>query len=475
MKKFLIIVSIFFLAILGYAQPASLYYMTNLRQSIYTNPARMQDCGFSFSFPALNINTGVFLSTLRYTDLFSVDNNGRFFVDFDKLAANGAEYNYLYQTNQLSLFSFGVRLGYPLYIHYDMSVKTNLYLNYPQGLLDFLAYGIDENHPSVNISNLGVKAFAYTQQSISASYKINSMLTVGASIKKLTGIGMLNSKVFNMILDVDTTRVDNYPITATTEYDVYYAGPAQITYTDSLSIVPPDMSAAGIKSMILSKNSGWAFDLGFVFTPVKYVEVSGSIVDLGYINWRTNSARIFHDKTSFTFDGVDVINDTTAFDKLADTLKYLIKPNYEASPFSSGINTKLYLGVALKPVDYLSLGFAFQSVKLQPKNWLNIYHLSAAFNFAYGWSLTGTYSIYPHSYNNFGMGLALKLGFMQLYFVTDNLSIPNFGISYFTNRSTPYDQNSATLWLKKTQLANFHFGLNFNFGCKDRRDIGLLD
>ncbi len=457
--------------------------MTNLRQSIYTNPARMQDCGFSFSFPMLNLNTSLFLSTLNVNNIFSVDNAGQYYVDFDKIASNSADFNYLYNSNQISLFSFGVRIGYPLYLHMDHSIKASFYANYPRGLMEFLAQGISPSNPSFVLTDFNLSSTIYKQTSLSAGFKLTKDLTIGASIKRLTGLATFYTRSTTFNLTIDTANDANYPMNITTAYDFFYAGPVGFTYTDSLVVdsnsallaYSNNPSFSTLKSIISPNNHGWALDLGFVYKPIKYVEVSGSIIDLGYIKWKTNSKEISHQETSYYFDGLDILNDTNATEKFIDTLKTLIEPTVADNEFTTYLNTRIYLGVAVKPVEYLSLGFAFQSIKLQPRNWMNIYHFSAAVNVGYGWSLTGTYSIYPHSYNNFGMGLALKLGPMQLYFITDNLALPNFGISYFTNSNTPPDQNSATLWLKKTQLANFHFGLNFNFGCKDRLDYGLLD
>ncbi len=483
MKKIAIIFSFIIMGFSTFPQLATSYFMTNLRQSIYTNPARMQDCGFSFSLPLLNMQSSAYLSTLNITNLFSQDNTGKFYVDFDKLAANSADFNYLYNTNQLSFFSLGIRFGFPLYIHFDNSLKTNFYLNYPRGLVDFLSQGISPSNPRFSLTNLNIYSLIYKQTAITVGFKITKDLTVGASLKALTGLATINTKSLILDINVDTANNTNYPIDITSAYDLYYSGPVNFSYNDSLVLdTTSGLLALGagadlnsIRNLLSPKNHGWALDLGFVYSPIKYVEISGSIIDLGYIKWKTNPREISHNETTFHFEGVDVINDTNATDQLIDTLKTLIAPTVADNEFTTSLNTRIYLGIAFKPVDYLSLGFAYQTIKLQPKNWMNIYHFSAAFNFGYGWSLTGTYSIYPHSYNNFGLGAALKLGFLQLYFLTDNLALPNFGLSYFTNRTTPPEQNSATLWLKKTQLVNFHFGINFNFGCKDRLDYGLLD
>jgi len=457
--------------------------MTNLRQSIYTNPARMQDCGFSFSFPMLNINTTTYLSSLNVNNLFSKDNQGKYYLDLEKIVDNSAQFNYLYNSNQFSIFSFGIRFGYPFYFHYDQSLKTVFYFNYPQGVVNFLATGISLNNPNFVLTDLNLSTMIYRQSAFTLGYKVSKDLTLGLSIKRLTGLGLLKTNSFTLDVAIDTTNDLNYPMDITSQYDFYYSGPVGFSYADSLIIdtnsalfaLDGGVDAQTLRNLLMPKNHGWALDLGFVYNPIKYLEISGSIVDLGYIKWKTNSKHVYHQESSLYIDGIDIINDTNAVENFVDTLKTLFVPQIEDGNFSSGINTRIYLGLAFKPVDYLSLGLAYQTVKLQPKNWMNIYHFSAALNLGYTWSFTGTYSIYPHSYNNFGLGATINLGFIQFYIITDNLALPNFGISYFTNRDTPPEENSATLWLKKAQLVNFHFGINFNFGCKDRLDYGILD
>ena len=61
-------------------------------------------------------------------------------------------------------------------------------------------------------------------------------------------------------------------------------------------------------------------------------------------------------------------------------------------------------------------------------------------------SVTGSYSAIGNRYDNLGLGMAVRLGFLQLYMVNDNLLA-------LTNPA-------------KAQFVNIRFGMNFLFGRK---------
>jgi len=61
-------------------------------------------------------------------------------------------------------------------------------------------------------------------------------------------------------------------------------------------------------------------------------------------------------------------------------------------------------------------------------------------------SLTGSYSVIGHSMNNLGFGMAIRMGFLQLYVVGDNML--------------------ALAHPARVDYANARFGMNFLFGRK---------
>ncbi len=486
MKRVLIIIAIFLGVQFGLkAQPATLYYMTNLRQSIYTNPARMSDCSFSIAFPGLTLNSMIYSNPLNYSDIFSLNNStGKFYIDFRKIASSldGNNGNFLLN-NRISLLNFGIRYR-QWYFNFDYSIRNENYFEYPKGLFDFLAYGNTGQYSNIDLSGISLNSMLYTQKSFTVAYRPLRNLKIGASLKFNHGLMNIETKSFNINAKFDTSQTNNYPVTLSGEYNIYTAGPIRPVLQDNkLAFVPTvspadsttgKVSAGSIMHLINSmKNSGLALDLGVIYNPIKQVELSASIIDLGYIKWRTNATNLYASLDSVTFDGTDLL-DSTKTQAILDTIKMQLSPKLTYAPYKTSLYAKFNLGVAVKPVYYLTLGFNYRATKL-PSSWYNVYTLGAYLNPGYGWSFAMNYSWYPNSRKNIGMGMAFNLFGAQLYFMMDNISLPNFGISYFTNRNTPYTENSATNWVKQTQLINFMFGLNFHFNCYDRTDYGMLD
>ncbi len=459
---------------LAKAQPSTLYFMTNLRQTIYTNPARMSDCSFSFAFPGLTLYNGLYTNSLRFANLFSYDQNKqKYYIDLDKIDQSLADKNNSFiMDTRWSLLNFGFRYRY-WYFHFDYSIRSQGYFGYPRGIIDFLAHGNTGQYSTIDLSDLSVNYMLYTQKSITIAYQLLRNLKVGATIKFNHGYLNARTNKFNLVANFDTAYNNNYPVTLVGSYDFNVSYP---DFPQSIFLSTGRYSFTfndSVFNILKSRNHGLSFDFGLVYQPIKQVEISASITNLGYIKWRENAKELFANLDSVTFNGMDVF-DTTKTKALLDTIKSQINPKFKEGPYVTGTYKTLNFGLGVKPVNYLTLGFNYHGTKYG-NVWYNVYTLGAYLNPGYGWSFALDYSWYPNSRKNIGAGFAFNLFGAQLYFMMDNISLPNFGISYFTNRNTPPSENSATDWVKNTQVVNFMFGLNFNFGCRDRIDYGLLD
>ncbi len=477
MKRIILIFIAFWgLIITGKAQPSTLYFMTNVRQTIYTNPARMSDCSFSIAFPGLTIYNGLYTNSLKFANIFSYSQSKqRYYIDFDKIAQGLADKNNsIIQDTRLSLLNFGFRYRY-WYFHFDYSLRSQGMLVYPRGIIDFLAYGNTGQYSTLDLSDFSLNYMLYTQKSITVAYQLLRNLKVGATIK--LNHGFLNAKTnkFNFVAQFDTAYNDNYPVTLVGSYDFNVSYNPALIYAFLLTTHGyfKNILTDSIFNVLKAKNYGLSFDLGLVYQPIKQVEISASITNLGYIKWRENAKQLFANLDSVTFNGMDVF-DTTKTKALLDTIKSQISPKRQDGPYVTGTYKTVNLGLSVKPLNYLSLGVNFHGTKYG-NVWYNVYTLGAYLNPGYGWSFALNYSWYPNSRKNIGAGFAFNIFGAQLYFLMDNISLPNFGISYFTNRHTLPSENAATDWVKNTQVVNFMVGLNFNFGCRDRIDYGLLD
>ncbi len=483
MKKILVLATIVFAIMqLGFSQQRSLYYLTNLRQVIYTNPARMSNCGFSMSLPATPIDVSLFSNPLKYNNLFSKDDEGTYYIDFDKIASSLQNTAYIDAEARASILGFGIRYR-RWYFNYDYSLINQSFIYYPKSLFEFLSIGNSGQNNTVDLSELYVNQSLYFKSSLSAAYRLTRNLNIGLALNHYRGLASVNFNSFDFVANVSQDQ--NYPLTITTGYNISFSGPVRFYYQgDSLVVNPVKFQKDSthfyidsIKNALTASNTGWGIDLGVVYKPFKFLEISASLLDLGYIKWKYMVTNFISPKKTVYFDGVDLLkakNDSSYINRLADSILQFTKPGLNHDLFKSSTYPKLNLGLALYPTQWAVLGFNYRAVFL-PTAVLKSYNFALALNFMNGWTLAGTYTIYPDSYNNFGFGLATKLGPVQLYVLADNMSLANFGVSFFTNRNTPPEQNSATLWVKDSNLASLMFGINFNFGCFDRTDYGLLD
>jgi len=83
-----------------------------------------------------------------------------------------------------------------------------------------------------------------------------------------------------------------------------------------------------------------------------------------------------------------------------------------------------------------------------------------------------------HNFTNFGLGFSLKLGFFQLYMMSDNIFAPIIWNRYSwteTRDGGEIVDNKITV-PSNWKYMNFHFGMNFVFGCKPPKDyVPIID
>jgi len=80
-------------------------------------------------------------------------------------------------------------------------------------------------------------------------------------------------------------------------------------------------------------------------------------------------------------------------------------------------------------------------------------------------SLTANYN-YTSRKNSLGFGLVSNLGPVQLYLTTDNILFPVF-LNQYSFENDKGEMKTLKL-PSNTKYMNFHFGLNFIFGYKNK-------
>ncbi len=503
MKKILISIATITMLLLfinseSFGQDQTLYNMTNLRLSMNNNPARQHKCNVFIGLPVLSstyldvVNTG-----FTYKDLFSAETaEGKFDFEVDQFYNSLSSVNHLNLENQLSIFNVGFWVK-DYQVTLDMTNKTVQRFSYPQSVFNIKDGNYYEDGSSLNLSNFGEDFSNYNEIGLAVSKEVIPGLTVGVKLKYLVGIANFTTKKFDLDWETSTEDASNYAYTYTTKFDfrtssmmpiepIYNENgiPDSLAGTDEFDDFSPTTSA--IMSMVFQKNRGLGVDIGVVYNLNNMFEFSASVVDLGYIRWKNNALIATTEESEFDFTGADAnkyapvglgifstFEDTdlrqVAIDSfvndMLDTLISLSNPNFENKAYTTSLSTKMYFGANYSPVSWFDIGLLYRGYFY--KNKLHsAFTTSANINLWKGWSYSLAHTIQYKKYNNIGMGLAYKLGPFQWYAISDNIALPIYGLSSL---------KAANTLIKSTKQLTFHVGFNLTFGCRNKKDLGLLD
>lgn len=419
MKKYL--VSIILVVALGvHAQEVStLYFLENAPMRHLVNPAFQPVSNGYLNF-----------TPLGYTSV-GAGNNALTFSDFVYAAPNGStvtilhpEYGnrdhflkmlpqniYAQQDATLNWLGFGFRVKEKGYFTFQAMTKVDSKERMSSSVFSTLLNGASVSTPtSTSHFDLGSSSLAtqvYTEVGFGYSHKINDVWTVGGKLKILLGTAYIGTDFPQMDITGSTQSLQ-----VKSQGDVLVAGPinfaalpSQITYKtfgainlNALLWGDLDMTDQ-ILNFVKPSGYGGAIDLGFTATPLKQLQISVGLNDLGFIYW--NNANQFKASIDTTFNGVGPFNYSDYFhdgqlmiDSIASTalnqLKGLadaVRLSNPANKFCRMVTTKLNVGIDGRFFDNrLSVGILSKTmlynghlneevtfgVAGKPANWFNI-------------------------------------------------------------------------------------------------------
>ncbi len=510
MKKILgilIITIISFSSVWG--QINTLYFNKNINQSTLLNPARQNTCKFAFGLPVISSTyVDIKHTGFRYSDLYFEDPtkpyNSRFVLDIENFYNNLDDDNYLFFNNHLNLLNFAFKIR-DFQVTFDANLNVEQNFVYPKSIFSIKdGLYFEDKSKYFTISGLAEDLNTYISYSVGLSKEVLPGLTIGGKAKLLKGISNITTNDFQMDLHIATEEDAIYDYTIDTKFDINTSTPAKIypTYDANGRINGMDIDTNRYKEKLLenpqdiflTKNTGFAFDLGFIYQLNKKVEISASILDLGFIKWKNHPLQTTTEQSSFTYSGFDlgkyvkdlgIVNSLNNKEKrdsilkevqedMLDTLIALSNPTFDSVSYKTNLNARINAGVAFMPTNWATIGFLYSGYKYREKLFSS-YTFSGSVMFWRGWSYTVSYTMFKKSMNNLGMGLSLKIGPVQTYLQMSNIAVPLLGARYLVYPNKPYNEGVATNWVKNSQKLNLHFGINFIFGCKESIDYGIID
>jgi hypothetical protein len=452
-------------------QNNSLYFLDRVPQSIQLNPAFQPSCNFYFGIPALSaieINAGN--NALGVSDILINDKEAGQLVTplyskkitnetLDKLRTN----NIIYSGFQIDLVSLGFRIG-DNYLSFLISDKANTNLSIPKELAVFAYNGIQVGD-SYTFDNFSVNANYYREYSLGFSKSISDKLTFGVRGKLLFGKMNVSTRNNSITLnEPDWKRID-----VSANARVNMSIPNMNIKLDSAGLVE-DVDVDGFDKakdavddlLLLKKNKGFGFDIGFNFQATEKVAISASLIDIGYINWKANTHNL-EGSGDYSFKGIEIDpgdDSTDVGEALLDTLKQVYDVTSSTDPYTTMLTPKLYVGLTYTPNRFIKLGllarseYVLKTYRQQLTGTVVFYPMQFL-------GATFSYTIADRVYDNLGIGLVFRTGPMQLYFTSERIPL-------FWNKAINGDIPKIPVYAKDV---NFRMGFNLVFGANERRKL----
>ena len=367
-------------------------------QTQNVSPVYLPKNSFTFGTPA-NIG-GVFNSNLTLNQ-FMVNTGNQLEIDFNQLAANAEEKNNLNTDLSANLFmlAFKTKKGsFTLFAN----VKSTLSWQYSDDFANVAANGFAS---SFALTDDKMISSSYAEFGIGITRKFfNDKLAIGLRLKSLSGIAHMET-VENSSLSVD---ID------------------QNSSVWTVNAMNATVNSAGIpgedEDFEFGKNTGFGFDIGATYAINKKLTLELAVNDIGSINWTENVTNYnIEDANGATFSGAD-LNSGNIEDEIEDALNDVIGTNETNESFKTKLATKTYLSAKYQ----ISKKNAFTAAFF--KNSSAIIDIKPSYALGYNRTLNKTtFGVLasaggPNSDVRFGANAVVKLGFLQLYAATDNIS-----------------------------------------------------
>ncbi len=400
-------------------QELTLHLMNNVQQASYTNPAFRPRNNIHISVAPIlpSIQVGVNNSGFTYNQIVSqveTGEDGQKTLDIGKLYRNTkvGKRSFTNMNASLDLLAVSFRTGNARF-SFNVTERFQARMGYSDALL---RTAVEGNAPgeTIDLGGYWLRGMHYREIGLGYNRKMleDDKLVVGGRLKTLFGLGNV------------TTRRTNYGITTGSEADLYALTleADMLVQTSGLDALDDDIEPY----ITNTENFGMGVDLGATYQLDDKLSFSGSIINLGFISWKSNVLNQ-RSEGSFRFEGVDDNDALTGggFDidltALTDSIADIFEVTEDSASYTTGLPTQMYVtghyrlapntkASATLYTDYigsfrrgLSLG-----ISQQVGRWLQA---------------AATYSVQSRSFNNLGLGFTITTGpkGLQLHCVTDNL------------------------------------------------------
>lgn len=451
------------------AQISQTQYFLGIPQANMANPAFRPSSKVYVGLPALSdnylsLNNNMFKISEMLQPMPGTDSVMTILhpdYDLDSFLESLGKTGKINMDASVQLLGLGFTVSNDWYVDLSISQKVSTSAYLPVDLFT-LAFKGNESFigSSIDLSGLGFEAMQYMETSLGISKNINEKLRVGGRAKIL--FGGVGASLDNERLEIDVDNDFSHEINSDLTLNV--SGPLDFQLDEDgwIDDVQGREDINPFDILLNSQNSGVAFDFGAEYKLLPNLNLSASIVDLGFIGWKSDVFN-FKATNNFSFDAFDmteVISGDKDIDdmleELADSLAHSFKPADGANSFNMGLPTKLFIGAQYRPVKSLGVGLLSRTT-FNKGHISQALSLSGSFYAGDAFSTSLTYTMINRSYANLGFGFAVKAGPVQWYTMVDQL--PMSWIKF-----TDSEGGSSFALPNRVDYITLRFGLNLVFG-----------
>ena len=429
-------------------QNQHLFHMHYLGESNFLNPAVQSDCKWFVGLPILSsIHLNYANSVFTYHQLVDNTSDSTFYLDIDRVVDRAGRRSLIGTEFHTTLLALGYHYR-EYYINFSIIEKNNLPFTLSQDMLTLVWNG---NAPfegeEANLKGTSTYATHYREYALGVSKENDMGNFFGIKAKLL--FGKINYAVPKMDVGLYTDE-NTFDLALDADVRMNVSGPFNIRVTNGAGdnfLGNIDVSlddGVEISEILLNrKNWGFAFDAGFIYQYNSNLTFSGSILDVGFIWWRSHMSNLSA-QNQYVYRGA-LVHGGNIDQSVLDSIDYTITNDR----YFTLLPTKMYLG-AEYILNEKFAGRALVSTIIYRTKFTPALTFTLEYNPLGNLHIIGGYSLFYRSFNNFGFGFSLGRGPVQFYAISDNV----LGII------RPLD----------TRNINLRFGLNINLGCEEKED-----
>jgi hypothetical protein len=440
MKKSLHIFTLL-IAFCGWSQNKQiLYNFTAIPQSLITNPGADFKYKWYAGVPLLSgVSANVGSSGFSTYDLFANDG-----VDFNTKLRNVVlstnRNDKLVVNQQMEIFNGGFRISGANRDDSDTYVSFGMYqefdmMSYVPKDLAILALDGNSNYLGkiFDLGDLSMKAELLSVWHIGVKKSISEKFIVG-----------VRGKIYSSIYNANSTKNSGY----------IYTGPSNVGIYDQSIYSNMQLNASGIakyndenndldvvkdvtKGALLGGDLGLGFDVGFTYYPKSHIQITGSILDVGFIN-HTKDVESYTLKGKYNYLGTvpsfssgtsaeniyedfqDAIPLDTVYAKYTTWRPIKLNSSFQYSFDEDSDDTCNCKGNGNEAVFKSALG-AQLFVMSAPRMPMFAFTTYFSRKILKGLQAKATYTLDTYSSKNIGLGLSTTAGPINFYLMADNL------------------------------------------------------